>query len=73
MNFILKSLIKQRLKGVPEDQIDMLIAMVEKNPEFFQKLAVDIKAKTATGMSEEQAAQELMASYGPEFREMLKK
>lgn len=73
MNFIIKSLIKKQLKGVPDDQIDMIINAIEKDPEFFKTLAEKIKAKTASGMSEQQAAQAIMAEHGEELKKKLGK
>ncbi len=68
MNFIFKSLLKKQLKGVPDDQIDMIIGAIEKNPAFFQELAGKIKTLTDSGMSQEQAAQKIMAEQGNELK-----
>lgn len=73
MNFILKSLIKKQLKGVPDEQIDMIIGAIEKDPAFFQRIAQEIKQKVDGGMSEQQAAQELMAKHGEELKKILGK
>lgn len=73
MNFIFKQLIKKQLKGVPEEQIDMIITAIEKDPAFFQTLAEKIKARTAGGMSEQQAAQEIMIEHGEKLKEVLGK
>ncbi|HEX7724712.1 MAG TPA: hypothetical protein VF438_03195 [Candidatus Paceibacterota bacterium] len=71
MNFIIKSLIKRQLKGVPEDQIDMIVNAIEKDPEFFKTLAEKIKGKMAQGMSEQQAAQAIMQEHGEELKQKL--
>ena len=73
MNFIFKSLIKKQLKGVPEEQADMIIAAFEKNPELFQKIAAQVKSKTAAGMSEQDAAMEAMKEHGDELKQVLGK
>ena len=73
MNFIIKSLIKKQLKGVPDAQIDMIIGAIEKDPAFFQRLAQEIKQKVDAGMSEQAAAQELMAKHGEELKKILGK
>lgn len=73
MNFILKSLIKKQLQGVPDEQIDMIITAMEKNPAFFQTLAQEIKAKTDAGMSQQEAAASLMAKHGEELKKMMGK
>ena len=73
MNFIFKSLIKKQLKDVPEEQIDLIIAAMEKNPALFQKLAEDIKAKVSSGMSQQEAAMAVMAMHGDELKGALGK
>lgn len=73
MNFILKALIKKQLKDVPEDQIDMIIAVVEKNPEFFKRIAGDIQAKVKTGMSEQDAAKAVLEGNKEEMMKIMGK
>lgn len=73
MNFIVKSLIKKQLKGVPDEQIDMIIGAIEKDPAFFQRLAQEIKQKVDSGMTEQAAAQELMTKHGEELKKILGK
>lgn len=73
MNFIVKSLLKKQLKGVPDEQIDMIIAAMEKNPAFFQTLAAEIKTKTDAGVPQQQAAMEIMRKHGEELKQLLTK
>lgn len=73
MNFILKALIKKQLKNVPEDQIDMIIAVVEKNPQFFKKIADEIQAKVKAGMNEQQAAQSVLEANKAEIMTIMGK
>jgi hypothetical protein len=73
MNFIIKQLIKKQMKGVPDDQINMIVDAIEKDPDFFKTMAEKIKAKMDQGMSEQQAAQALMAEHGEELKKKLGK
>ena len=57
-------------KGVPEAQIDMLMSMMEKNPELFKKIAKEIKAKTKAGQSEMSASMEVMRKYQGEIQKL---
>ena len=72
MNFILKTLIKQKLKGVPDDQIDMIIALVEKNPAFFKQIADEVQAKIASGLGQEEATKQVMMAHQDEVKGMMK-
>ena len=48
-NFLLKKML--RSQGVPDDQIDMIIAMMEKDPELFKKIAEEIQANVNNSVS----------------------
>lgn len=71
MNFFLKSLLKRQLKGVPDDQIDMFITIVEKNPELFKKIAEEIKAKVSQGMGQQDAAMKVMEAHKEELTKLM--
>lgn len=73
MNFIVKSLLKKQLKGMPEDQIEMIISAIEKNPEFFKTLAEKTKAKMDAGMSQQDAAMSVMKEHGDELKGIMGK
>ena len=73
MNFILKALVKKQLKDVPEEQIDMILAAMEKNPAFFQKIAEEIKSKVSSGMSQQDAVNAAMKDHGDELKGVLGK
>ena len=60
-NFLLKKML--RSQGVPEGQIDMVINMMEKNPELFKTIALEIKEKTKNGMDQMTASVEVMKKY----------
>lgn len=71
MNFILKSFIKRQMKGVPDEQVDMIIAAMEKNPAFFKTLGEKIKIKIDAGMSQNDAAMQVMSEHGEELKKLL--
>ncbi len=73
MNFFIKQLLKNKLKGVPEDQIELFVTLVEKNPDFFQQIASEIKAKTDAGIAQEAAAMEVMKKHEVKLREIMGK
>lgn len=68
-NFMLKKML--RLKGVPEAQIDMFINMMEKNPELFQKIALEVQEKVKSGMREEDAGMLVMKKYETELKKLV--
>ena len=67
-NFLLKKML--RTQGVPEAQIDMVIAMMEKNPDLFKKIAEEIQAKIKGGMGQQEASMEVMKKYEAELKKL---
>lgn len=71
--FLLKQVIKRQLKGVPEAEVDRILAIVEKNPDLFKKIGDEIKAKVKSGRSEQAASMEVMRAYQGELQKVLQK
>lgn len=72
-NFILKQMLKRQLKDVPQEQQDMIMSIVEKNPDFFMKIAKEVQNKMSTGMSQQQATMTVMKDYQEEIKGMMTK
>ncbi|HNW71639.1 MAG TPA: hypothetical protein PKZ36_00505 [Candidatus Paceibacterota bacterium] len=67
-NFLLKKMLRKQ--GVPDAQIDMVINMVEKNPDLFKKIADEIQSKIKSGMDQQTASIEVMKKYEDELRKL---
>ena len=61
--FFLKQAAKLGTKNLPKEQQEMIMKLMDKDPELFQKIAKDIKAYTDSGMPEEYAAFQAMQKY----------
>lgn len=70
-NFILKKLIQSKMKGLPKDQQDMILALVSEHPELFKKIGDEIKVKTKNGMNEQMAMMQVMREYQGELQKIL--
>ncbi len=60
-----------RTQGIPESQIDMVITMMEKNPELFKKIAEEIQAKIKGGTEQQAASMEVMQKYEAELKKLI--
>lgn len=69
--FFLKKLLESKLKALPEAERGKLMGAMLKNPEFFAKVAGEIKEKMASGKSEMDAARETMEAHRDEFQKLL--
>lgn len=70
-NFLLKAMLKKQ--GVPAEQIDMILGLMEKDPELFKKIAAEIEAETKKGKSQQDAAMFVMPKYQRELQALMKK
>ena len=61
------------MKGIPESEQEKLISMVEKNPDFFMKVAKEVQNKMSTGMSQQDATMSVMKNYQEEIKSMMAK
>lgn len=59
-----------KAQGVPEAQIDMLIAMMEKNPALFKQIAVEVQAKIKEGKEQTAAMMEVMQLHKAELEKL---
>lgn len=69
--FLMKKLIASKLKGMPKDQQDKIIAIVTKNPKLFEEIALKIKKKTDAGANETMAATTVMKEYAPQIQKLM--
>ena len=76
----LKKLIDSQMKDVPADQKQMIMEMLEKDPQLFEKIAKEMQAELkANGNNQMNAAmkvlpkyqKEIMAVMSPEMKEKL--
>lgn len=67
-NFLFKQMLKRQ--GVPDEQIDMVLALVSKNPDLFKKIAEEAQEKIKSGMGQMEALQRVMQKYESELKEL---
>ena len=69
----MKQMLKKQMKGVPEEQQEKIFAMVEKNPDFFMKIAKEVQDKMGNGMSQQDATMAVMRSHEEELKSVMGK
>ena len=67
---LLRKMLRQQLRGVPEEQQEVLIKWFEKNPQFFENIAKEIQEKTKEGKDQMTAAREVMQKYQTELSQL---
>lgn len=71
--FVLKKLLGSKLKaaGVSDDQMDMILELVEKNPDFFKKIQNEVEAKKKQGVGEQAAMMTVMREHQAELQKIM--
>lgn len=68
-NFIINQVAKSKLKDVPPEQRDMMLAMVQKNPDLFKKIGEEIDRRVKKGGENQmKATMEVMKKYKDELQ-----
>ena len=60
---LFKKMLASKMKGVPQEEQDKIFAMIEKNPDLFQNIAMEVQMLTKNGMDQMTAAQKVLEKY----------
>lgn len=71
-NFMMKQVLKHKLKNLPEAQKNMILGAVEKNPDFFKKIGEEIEKRKKSGQSEMEATMQVMREHQRELQELMR-
>ena len=58
-------------EGVSNEQADVILELVEKNPELFQKITAEIDHRVKSGEDKQQAAMAVMTAHQAELKEAI--
>ena len=67
-DFVTKKVMERQLKNVPPAQRELIMKLMEKNPELFKKIADEVEAAKKAGQDETMASLTVMRKYQPELQ-----
>lgn len=70
-NFLMRKLLEKQMKGVPKDQQEQLMGMLEKDPELFTKIATEMQAEMKKGKDQMSAAMAVLPKYQARLQELM--
>lgn len=70
-NFMLKQMLKSKLKGMPEGEQARVLKLVESNPDFFKKIGDEVEKRKKSGQDEMQATMEVMRTHQSELQKLM--
>ncbi len=72
-DFLLKQAMKWKLKDVPQEQQEQILAIVQKNPELFKKIGEEVDRRVKKGGEDQMKATiEVMKKYREELAQIMR-
>jgi hypothetical protein len=69
--FLMKKLLASKLKGVPQAEQDKLFAMIDKNPDLFQKIGLEVQEEMKKGKDQMAATMEVAKKYELDLKALM--
>lgn len=71
-SFLLKKMLSSQMKGVPQADQDKVFAMLEKNPELFQKIGMEVQEEMKkTGADQMTATMKIVKKYETDLKGLM--
>ena len=73
-DFFITQVMKWKMKDVPEEQREQIMALVKRNPDLFKKIGEEIDRRVKKGGEPQmKATMEVMKKYRSELQELMAK
>ena len=69
--FLLKKMMANKMKDVPQTEQDKVFAMLEKNPDLFQKIGLEVQAEMKKGKDQMSATMEVVKKYESDLKNLM--
>jgi hypothetical protein len=67
--FFIKKMLRAR--GASPEQAELMMTLVNKNPELFKKIAAEIEVKVQAGQNQQEAAMAVMLAHQAELQQLI--
>lgn len=70
-DFLMKKMLANKMKGVSQSDQEKIFALLEKNPELFQKIALEVQEEMKTGKDQMTATMNSVKKYEAELKKLV--
>lgn len=70
-NFLMKKMLASQMKGVPQSEQDKIFEMIEKNPELFQKIGLEVQEEMKKGTDQMAATMKVVKRYESDLKSII--
>ena len=72
-DFVLRQVMRAKMKDVPKEQQEQILTLVQKNPELFKKIGEEIDRRVKKGGENQmKATMEVMKKYRAELQDLMR-
>ena len=72
-DFLLRQVMRAKMKDVPKEQQEQIMTLVQKNPELFKKIGEEIDRRVKKGGENQmKATMEVMKKYRAELQDLMR-
>ncbi len=70
--FLMKKMLASKMKGVPQEEQDKIFMMLEKNPELFQKIGLEVQNEMkSNGLDQMTATMKVTKKYEADLKGLM--
>lgn len=69
--FFFKKMLESKMKSVPREDQEKMFKLLEKNPELFQKIALEMQTEMKKGGSEMEVAMKIAEKYKDQIKDLI--
>jgi HPt (histidine-containing phosphotransfer) domain-containing protein len=73
LNFVMKQMVKRQIKDMPKDQQEMIMTLIDENPELLKTISGEIQAKVKKGIDQQTAMMQVMMDHKDELQRAMMK
>jgi hypothetical protein len=70
-SFFLRKMLESKMKGVSKEDQDKIFTMLEKNPQFFQKIGGEVETEMKKGKDQMAATMEVLKRYETDLKNLM--
>lgn len=70
-DFLMRKMLANKMKDMPQAEQDKILGLLEKNPELFQKITLEVQEKMKTGKDQMSATMDVVNKYQTELKDLL--
>jgi 2-oxo-4-hydroxy-4-carboxy--5-ureidoimidazoline (OHCU) decarboxylase len=66
--FLMKKMLASKMQGVPQADQDKIFTMIEKHPDLFEKIALEVQEEIKKGKDQMSATMEVVKRYESQLK-----